>query len=196
MNNKLTVSFGETLLKLAAASVLHGLKNGTPLPVKAEDYTKELQENGASFVTLKLNGELRGCIGTVEAWRSLVEDIAENAYNAAFRDPRFSPLTENELDGLELSISILTKPEPMTFTDEANLLEQIKPEIDGLVIEDKGKRGLFLPIVWEQLPEKRDFLAHLKLKAGFPSDYWSSTLKIYRFRADAVKQKENSIWSA
>ncbi|NOX92825.1 MAG: AmmeMemoRadiSam system protein A, partial [Gammaproteobacteria bacterium] len=124
---------------------------------------------------------LRGCIGSLEAHRPLVEDIAHNARAAAFSDPRFSPVTAQELPALEFHLSVLSPAVPLRFESETDLLEQIRPGIDGLVLEDGPHRGTFLPAVWESLPDAAQFLQHLKLKAGLPKDHWSDTLKISRY---------------
>jgi AmmeMemoRadiSam system protein A len=116
--------------------------------------------------------------------RPLAEDIAQNAWSAAFRDPRFSPMTAEEMDGLDIHISILGDPEPMEFSDEKDLVSKVRPGIDGLILEDGYNRGTFLPSVWESLPDAADFVSHLKLKAGLPQDYWSDTLKVQRYTVE------------
>ncbi len=178
------------LLRLARASILHGLETGRPLAVDLADFDPELAAPGASFVTLHRQGELRGCIGSLEAHRPLVVDVAENAFAAAFRDPRFSPLAVDEFDDLEIEISVLSPPEPMAFTDEADLLRQIRPGVDGLILEDMGRRGTFLPSVWAQLPRREDFLAHLKLKAGLPPGHWSPTVRVWRYTTESFAEQQ------
>jgi AmmeMemoRadiSam system protein A len=146
-----------------------------------------LIEPGAAFVTLRRHdGALRGCIGSAVATRPLIADVTQHAFNAAFRDPRFPRLEWLELAGLSLSVSVLTPPEPMQFADERDLLRQLRPGTDGLIIEDQGRRALFLPSVWEELPEPGQFLALLKLKAGI-GDAVSATLRAQRFRSIEVK---------
>jgi len=173
------------LLDLAWESIRHGLAHGTAARVDPLDYPPALQRPGAGFVTLHRGGALRGCIGHLEAIQPLVADIADNAFAAAFRDPRFPPLSEDELEDLELEISVLTPARPMQFTDEADLLRQLEPGRDGLILEDRGRRGTFLPSVWESLPEPALFLAHLKQKAGLPAGHWSDTLRVSRYRTQA-----------
>ncbi|MBL4691363.1 MAG: AmmeMemoRadiSam system protein B, partial [Rhodospirillales bacterium] len=141
---------GDEILGLAVSSVRHGLKHGAPMPVNGADHAAELNDTGASFVTLKRDGKLRGCIGTAQAHRPLILDVAENAFRAAFKDPRFPALTFGEMDGIDLSVSVLSPQTPMTFSDEADFLDQLNPGNDGLIIEDKGHRALFLPSVWGQ----------------------------------------------
>ena len=175
------------LLDLAKASIQYGLQNGRPIAVTLGNYPPYLQEQGACFVTLQINNELRGCIGSLEAHRTLVEDIADNAYAAAFRDPRFGPVSEAEYPNLQYHISVLTPPEPMTFISQEDLLKQIRPGIDGLVLSDKGYRGTFLPSVWESLRTPEEFLSHLKQKAGLPMNYWSDTLKVERYTVEDIE---------
>ena len=176
------------LLDLAKASIQYGLEHDQPIAVTLGNYPAHLQEQRACFVTLQINNQLRGCIGSLEAHRSLVEDVAENAYAAAFRDPRFGPVSVDECPLLQYHISVLNPPEPMTFTSEDDLLKQIRPGIDGLVLSDHGSRGTFLPSVWESLPTSNEFLSHLKQKAGLPMDYWSDTLIVERYTVESIEE--------
>ncbi len=178
------------LLATARESIANGLRSGTPLRVDVSAYDPELQVERATFVTLNKFGELRGCIGHLEAIQPLIADVAENAFNAAFRDPRFPPVTASEFGDLEVHISVLSPPEPMVFTSEADLLRQIRPGIDGLILEDGAYRGTFLPSVWEQLPDPAQFLAHLKMKAGLPPNYWSDTLKVSRYTTESFSEQD------
>ncbi len=172
------------LHRVAREAIEHGLETGRPLRVDTQRYPAPLREPRATFVTLKRDGQLRGCIGTLEAIRPLVDDVAHNAYAAAFGDPRFPPLQSAELDGLEIHISVLSPATPMQFDSEQDLLRQLRPGVDGLVLEDGYHRGTFLPAVWESLPEPRAFLQHLKLKAGLPADYWSDTIRVSRYTTE------------
>jgi len=171
----------DTLLAIARQSIDYGLSHGRPLPVDPGDYPTPLQALRATFVTLHENGQLRGCIGTLEAHRPLVEDVADNAFSAAFRDPRFAQVSAAERDLLDLDISVLSPATPMQFDSEQDLLQQLRPGIDGLVLEDGPYRGTFLPSVWEQLPDPVDFLRQMKRKAGLSADYWSPSLKVSRY---------------
>lgn len=177
----------QTLLTLARHSIAHGISHHTPLPIDMEKQPDAFLKLAACFVTLKKHGELRGCIGTLEAYRPLIEDVLENAFAAAFRDPRFSPVSADELTDITLSISILSQPEPFPVSDEQALLSQLKPGIDGLILRDGYHRATFLPSVWEELPHAADFLLHLKYKAGLPGNYWSDTLTFQRYYADVIK---------
>lgn len=166
------------LRNVARGAIESGLKNGSKPALDAARYPRPLREARATFVTLHKHGDLRGCIGTLEASRPLVEDVSANAFNAAFRDPRFAPVQTWELAELDIHISVLTPALPMQFTSEEDLLGQLRPGIDGLVLKEGARRGTFLPSVWESLPDCRDFLCHLKAKAGLPKDYWSPTLEV------------------
>lgn len=177
----------QILLGLARDSIAYGLANSTALKINLQDYADELQQQRASFVTLQLNHQLRGCIGNLQASRPLVVDVCENAYAAAFRDPRFNPLKQSELAKLQISISVLTPAEPVRFNSEQDLIQQLKPGIDGLILSEGYQRGTFLPSVWEQLPKAQDFLKHLKQKAGLPSDYWSDTIQVSRYAAEKIE---------
>lgn len=180
-------NYRQILLDLAKKSILHGLQTGEPLTVDVSVLPQELQELRATFVTLNKNHELRGCIGMLKALRPMAEDIAENAFAAAFRDQRFPPLNSDEFEQLEIHLSILTPPEPILFSSEEDLLAQLRPGVDGLIIEEGVRRGTFLPAVWATLPNPRQFLRHLKQKAGLPSDYWSDTLRFYRYQTEVIE---------
>jgi hypothetical protein len=173
------------LLDLARASIRHGLASHRPLAIDPLDYPAALREPRAVFVTLNREGQLRGCIGHLQACQALAQDVAENAWAAAFRDPRFPPLAADELADLEVHISVLSPPEPLAVASQAELLARVRPGVDGLILEDDGHRGTFLPAVWESLPRPADFLRHLKIKAGLPPDYWSDALRVARYTAEA-----------
>lgn len=173
------------LLDLAQRSILHGLEKGTPLPVVSADYPEQLRQDRACFVTLHRFGQLRGCIGHLQAIQPLVADVAENAFSAAFRDPRFAPLSRPETAGLELHISVLSPADPVEFESQAQLLAQLRPGIDGLILKLGRRQGTFLPSVWESLPDSRSFLEQLKLKAGLARDYWSDDIEIFRYQTES-----------
>lgn len=150
----------------------------------------ELQQPGASFITLTQKGKLRGCIGSLVASRPLLEDVQQNAVSAAFRDPRFPPLEAGELPMTRIEVSVLTAPEPFEFIDEADALAKLRPLVDGVIFEAGGHRATFLPQVWEQLPDPQTFLAHLKHKAGLPPDYWSEDVRLQRYSVRKWKEGE------
>ena len=173
----------QILLKIARDAIFQGLESANSRP-STGTVPDELMEKRATFVTLTIGGHLRGCIGMLEARRPLAEDVAENARAAAFEDPRFPPLTESEFKKLEIHISVLSPPEELVFSSEEDVLRQIRPGIDGLILQDRFRRGTFLPSVWQELPEKKLFWAHLKQKAGLPPNYWSDTLRVFRYTTD------------
>ena len=172
------------LRDLAYQSIKHGLETGQALPVDLEEYPEELKQTRATFVTLHSNGELRGCIGILKPVRPLAEDVAHNAWAAAFGDSRFVPLNAGELDDLDIHISILGKPKAMNFSSEQDLVSQLRPGTDGLILQEGFKKGTFLPSVWQSLKDPQDFLNHLKLKAGLPASYWSDRLQIQRYQVE------------
>jgi hypothetical protein len=181
-------ALGPTLIELVRGGIVVGLNTGQPGQVVAlATLPPLLRAPGAAFVTLRRDGQLRGCIGSPVARRPLAVDVVEHAFNAAFRDPRFPKLHLLELAGLELSVSVLTPPEAMHFADEADLLAQLRPGVDGLIIEDAGRRSLYLPSVWEEIRDKHRFLGTLKLKAGLRAEHFSSTFTALRFRSIEVK---------
>lgn len=177
---------GQTLLPIARASISVAL--GRTIEV-AEDAVW-LQELGACFVTLTQQGQLRGCIGTLEARRSLLTDVKANALAAAFRDPRFAPLSLNELDDTEIEVSLLSPMQAMSFDSEAHALAQLQPGIDGVVFEFERYRSTFLPQVWEQLPTASEFIAHLKRKAGLPHDFWAEGMRLQRYTVSKWKERD------
>lgn len=176
----------QLLLSIAWESIRYGLTIGRALPVDKAQYPIALQVPLASFVTLHAHDLLRGCIGHLEAIQPLVADVAENAFSAAFRDPRFSPVTPPELNDLTLHISVLSKPEAITFSSEDDLIRQLRPGIDGLILRDAHHRGTFLPSVWESLPQPVEFLTQLKAKAGLPPNHWSETIEFDRYTTESI----------
>ena len=152
-----------------------------PSNIRLKDYDTVLQQDGACFVTLYKQDGLRGCIGSLQATEPLIFNVANNAFKAAFQDQRFLPLTPGELHQLSLSISVLTPASELYFCSEAELLSQIRPNVDGLILKDTGHSATFLPIVWQSLPTVEMFWTELKQKAGLPINYWSQTLQVYRY---------------
>ncbi len=151
----------------------------------------ELHEPGATFVTLTRHGQLRGCIGSLEAWRPLGQDVRDNALAAALRDPRFAPVTAGELPSIRVEVSLLTAPEAMSFADEADALARLRPDVDGVILSAGRRRATFLPQVWEQLPAPAEFIAHLKLKAGLPADYWGPDVRLERYAVRKWKEEKS-----
>lgn len=176
------------LLALARRSIAHGMNHGRAPAVDPSVYPAALQAERAAFVTLEQRGRLRGCIGHLEAVQPLVRDVADNAFAAAFRDPRFPLLEEGELPLLTIEISVLTPAEPIAFASEADLRRQIEPGRDGLILAEGRRRGTFLPSVWGALPEPGDFLRHLKMKAGLAPEYWSDAVEVWRYRTESFSE--------
>lgn len=175
----------ETLLATARKSIETGLGTGRPWVVTPSECHRDLKAVRASFVTLKRDEQLRGCIGHLDAVQPLIVDVAENAFAAAFRDPRFAPLTQVEWPDVRIHLSILTAPEPIDFTDEADVIARLRPGKDGLILQDGPNRGTFLPSVWESLPDPADFLLHLKSKAGLAANHWSNQMEVYRYGTES-----------
>ncbi|MDN5870175.1 MAG: AmmeMemoRadiSam system protein A [Nitrococcus sp.] len=179
----------QQLLKLARASLRHGLLSGVPLPVALQDWPAHLCEPAASFVTLRRSNRLLGCIGSLEACRPLVRDIAENAYAAGTRDPRFAPLRPAELAEVRLEISVLTPPQVLSAASERELLSRIQPGVDGLILEWQGRTSTFLPAVWRQIPQPSDFLEQLRLKADLEPKFWARGLTFYRYQTITFQEE-------
>ena len=158
------------------------MEEGTVPKTKEEDLQGVLGENGAAFVTLRKQTKLRGCVGSLEANRPLAIDVLENAYAAAFEDARFPSLRLEEWKDLDIKISVLSRAEPIEFHSEKDLIAQLHPGIDGLILTEGCQRGTFLPSVWSDLSNPDTFLEHLKKKAKLPADYWSDTIRVERYR--------------
>ncbi|GAB1262284.1 AmmeMemoRadiSam system protein A [Aurantivibrio plasticivorans] len=178
---ELSIDDQKKLLRLARTTIESGARTSTAIPVNVNDYPASLAVLASSFVTLHKNDQLRGCIGSLSPTQALVSDVAEHAYAAAFRDPRFPAVTEDEVPALHIEISVLTPQQPIDCSSEEDLLNQLNANQDGLTIEDGHYRATFLPSVWGQLPDKREFLTQLKRKAGLSSNHWSHHFKAYRY---------------
>ncbi len=179
------------LLRLARETIGRALEGKSPPPVDLNAVSEDLRRPGASFVTLTIDGQLRGCIGSIEPRRPLVLDVQENALAAAFRDPRFWPLTPEEFDRVRIEVSVLTPPQPLPYRDGADLIAKLRPGVDGVIIERGWQRATFLPQVWEKLPDPREFLAHLCLKAGLPpDDYRRPGLKVFTYQVEKFEEGE------
>lgn len=182
----MSIEKGQILIPIARASISRALGQ----EMQADEDAEWLREPGACFVTLTQRGNLRGCIGSLEAHRPLLQDVKANAYGSAFRDTRFLPLSLAELDNTEVEISLLSAMQSMTFRNEREALDQLRPGVDGVVFECGGYRSTFLPQVWEQLPESGIFMAHLKRKAGLPADFWVPNVKLARYTVDKWKESD------
>ncbi len=185
MNNR-----GKRLLQLARASIAQALGMDYPSQDAAATDEQWLQDKAACFVTLKKQGELRGCIGTLEAYRCLRDDVEANAKAAAFKDPRFPPLTAAEFNDIEIEISLLSPMQTIKFSNEQEALALIQPGVDGIVFEYGVYRSTFLPQVWQQLPGSSEFMAHLKQKAGLPAGFWDDDVKLYRYHVSKWQESD------
>ena len=177
------------LLSLARRSIELAV-NRHPLPqLNLEEYTPLLRENGASFVTLMISEQLRGCIGALEPYQPLVQDVCEHAAAAALEDYRFSPVTPAEVPLIEIEISHLTPPQHLEYENPQDLVNRLRPKVDGVVLRDEFRRSTFLPQVWEQLPGPEEFLNHLCLKAGLPSEAWkNSELEVLTYQVQYFEE--------
>jgi AmmeMemoRadiSam system protein A len=184
--NKDEKNKGSILLTIARAAIAETFD----LAYQANEDATWLQDKAACFITLMQRDQLRGCIGTLEAHRALLEDVKYNAKAAAFHDTRFSPLTREELDSTEIEISLLSAMTPLNFLNEQEALAQLAPGIDGVVFEYGNHRSTFLPQVWEQLPVTDDFIAHLKIKAGLAEDFWADGIKLSTYTVSKWRERD------
>jgi len=174
------------LLDVARESIRHRALGRGELPIDPGEFAEPLRELRATFVTLELDGALRGCIGSLLASRPLVVDVARNAARAASIDPRFAPVTVQEVDDLDIHISILSPLEEIECDGDRDVLASIEPGVHGLVLVESFTAGTLLPAVWERVPDASEFVAAVKAKAGLPSDYWSDTVQFYRYTVETV----------
>lgn len=173
-SDELTLNTAERqyLLQLARQSLINAVAGNPPPEIKSEGLSDKLRQLGASFVTLTHCGNLRGCIGALEPYQSLVEDVREHAAAAALEDYRFLPVQLDELPDIHIEISRLTQPKPLYYENPQDLLAKLHPGIDGVVLRDGYRRATFLPQVWEKIPRPEDFLAQLCMKMGAAPDLW------------------------
>lgn len=187
--DKLTEDEGNYLLSVARKTIEQKISSQSEQTPSDADLSSKFLEQRGTFVTLTTGGNLRGCIGHIIPQESLIEGIRVNAINAAFRDPRFPPLTGEEWEKVKVEISILTEPKPLAYTDARDLLQKLRPEIDGVIIRKGYHQSTFLPQVWDQLPQKEEFLSHLCLKAGLGSDAWKQgDLEVETYQVQAFEE--------
>jgi AmmeMemoRadiSam system protein A len=188
--DKLTEDEGKYLLSVARNTIEQRIFNTKDKGQTDAGISDKFLERRGTFVTLTKGKNLRGCIGHIIPQESLIEGIRENAINAAFRDPRFPPMTKEEWDRINIEISILTDPRPLSYTDTDDLLKKLRPSIDGVIIRKGYYQSTFLPQVWEQLPKKEEFLAHLCLKAGLGADEWKAgDLEVLTYQVQAFEEE-------
>ena len=192
---KLTKDQGQMLVKLARQTMMEQLGFN---PCKTDDDAlatarrdKDLQAQRGIFICLKISGQLRGCIGNLAATDSIVEGVRNNAVSAAFHDPRFAPLTADELNEVELEVSVLTENQPLSYDAAEDLLNKLRVNVDGVILRKGALCATFLPQVWEQLPEPEQFLSHLCLKAGLSADAWKTTkLEVSTYQVQCFQENK------
>jgi uncharacterized protein len=183
--SQLTDDERQTLLRIARESIESAVSGGELTPLDDNSLTPALKENGASFVTLTLRGNLRGCIGALEAYQPLVADVREHAIAAALQDPRFPPVTHTELKGIHIEVSRLTAPCKLEYATSADLLAKLRPHVDGVILKQGARRATFLPQVWEQIPDSADFLTQLCHKMGARGDAWrNEKLQVFIYQVE------------
>jgi AmmeMemoRadiSam system protein A len=191
MTDQLTDAEKQTLLRIAREAMEHAVR-GKKLPsVDEASLTPRLCEPGAAFVTLTIDGDLRGCIGALEAYQPLVDDVREHAVAAALEDPRFRPVGETELSRIKLEVSRLTAPRLLEYSSSEDLLTKLRPHVDGVILKNEYRRATFLPQVWEKIPDPEDFLDHLCSKMGAKSNLWRNTkLQVYVYQVEEFHEMD------
>jgi AmmeMemoRadiSam system protein A len=174
MKDKLTLEEQKTLLRVAREAMECAVKGERLPPLDPSTLSSNLREQGASFVTLTIRGQLRGCIGALEAYQPLAEDVREHAIAAALQDPRFPQVGKDELRRIQIEVSRLTRPIPLEYKDAKDLLSKLRPHVDGVILRDGFHRATFLPQVWEKIPNPPEFLANLCYKMGASRDLWQT----------------------
>lgn len=172
MEDKLTPEEQTTLLRLAREALEHGVRGRDLPPLDSSVLTPKLREQGATFVTLTEGGQLRGCIGALEPYQPLAQDVRDHAIAAALEDPRFPPVNERELSRIDIEVSRLTRPVPLEYKDANDLLSRLRPHVDGVILRDAFRRATFLPQVWEKIPDRAEFLSNLCYKMGADPELW------------------------
>lgn len=191
MTDQLTEAEKHTLLRLAREAMEYAVRGKKLPPVDDKSLTPHLREQGASFVTLTVDGELRGCIGALDAYQPLVNDVREHAVAAALEDPRFHPVDEAELSRIKLEVSRLTAPCPLEYSSSEELRAKLRPHVDGVILKDGFRRATFLPQVWEKIPDPASFLDHLCSKMGAKPDLWQRMkLEVYVYQVEEFHEMD------
>ena len=172
MKENLTLEEQKALLRMAREAMEHAVRGEKQPPMQTDSLTRNLREQGAAFVTLTIRGQLRGCIGALEPYQPLADDVREHAVAAALEDPRFPPVSEDELSRIQVEVSRLTRPVPLEYKDADDLLSKLKPFVDGVILRDGIRRATFLPQVWEKIPDPAEFLNNLCYKMGASENLW------------------------
>lgn len=185
MSNPLTDGEKQTLLRIAREAIENRVRSKSLPPLEKETLTPALRENGASFVTLTIHGDLRGCIGALEAYQPLADDVREHAVAAALEDPRFPPVSDGELNRIQIEVSRLTEPQELHYSNSEDLLTKLRPHVDGVILKHGFRRATFLPQVWEKIPEPEEFLRQLCYKMGERPNLWRETkLQVYVYQVE------------
>ena len=181
---ELTEEDRKNLLRLARSAIKNALDHGEEV-LRPRNPSPALKQKRGGFVTLHKRGALRGCIGSIEPESPLVETVEENALNSAFKDPRFPSLTKDELDDVDIEVSVLTVPQDLPYKDAEDLKKKLRPGIDGVILSGGWRRATFLPQVWKQLPDVESFLSHLCMKAGMDAGAWKKgDIRVQTYQAD------------
>ena len=190
MNEKLTLDEQQTLLRMAREAMEHGVR-GEKLPkLEQKELSHHLREQGASFVTLTIHDQLRGCIGAIEAYQPLADDVREHAVAAALEDPRFPPVREDELNRIQIEVSRLTRPVQIEYKNAEDLLSRIRPHVDGVILRDGYRRATFLPQVWEKIPDAIEFMNNLCYKMGVREDHWRHKhLNVFTYQVEEFHEQ-------
>ena len=192
MEDKLTLEEQKALLRMARDAMERGVKGEKLPPMDDSILPVHLREQGASFVTLTMRGQLRGCIGALEPYQSLAEDVRAHAVAAALEDPRFPPVKEGELNRIEIEVSRLTRPISLDYKDADDLLSKLHPQVDGIILRDAFRRATFLPQVWEKIPDPAEFLNNLCYKMGASPDLWRKKhLEVLIYQVEEFHESPN-----
>ena len=193
MEDKLTLEEQKILLRLARDAMERGVKHEKLLPLDHASLTPRLREDGTSFITLTVRGQLRGCIGALEPYQSLAEDVREHSVSAALEDPRFPAVSERELQAIQIEVSRLTRPIPLEYKDADDLLSRLHPHVDGVILRDGPQRATFLPQVWEKIPDPVEFLNNLCYKMGASPDLWRKKhLDVLTYQVEEFHESPNT----
>ena len=193
MEHKLSLEEQQTLLRIARESMEAGVQGKPLAPLDERSLPAPLREQGASFITLTIRGQLRGCIGALEAYQPLAKDVREHAIAAALEDPRFPPVREDELSIIQIEVSRLTRPLPLEYKDAADLLSKLRPHVDGVILRDGGRRATFLPQVWEKIPDPSEFMNNLCYKMGLSDNAWRvKHLEVLTYQVEEFRESLNN----
>ena len=191
MSSTLTEGERQTLLRLAREAITAAVTGKISKPVDLESLSQTMREDGASFVTLTIHGQLRGCIGALEAYQPLAEDVREHAVAAALEDPRFPPLSKGELSRIKIEVSRLTRPHKLEYSSSEDLIQKLRPHVDGIILKNDLRRATFLPQVWEKIPDPVEFLGQLCMKMGLKHSAWRDTkLQVYVYQVEEFSEMD------